>query len=1156
MKYYVTVDTKSKLLELVSKVKEASAIAIDTETTSLNVRTGKIIGVSFTTKVGEGYYIPTLVYNSKTDTLDSLSIDGLSSEEIAKQVLNLCHGKKLIAHNASYDLRIIKNYFGIDLLPSLWIETLLLVHTVMEEGAFGYGGAPFALKTLAKAVQEEIGLDVEKEANQEQVELKASIVKNRGSVSKANYELYKADLEVLSKYACADTDLTFRIAKLFLKRLADEGLDDFFFKDEVMPLYKEVTIPMEERGVRVDLELLNKTKADIEADLASNKKKVIDSLLAIPEARLWILEQAHIKFPPSRRGSYAQKFAEVYKEHLPLPVKKDGKIDTSKKAILNLPDSPYKDFLLNPKEHELDKSELLKISSLLWKDYNEGEYINIQSKKHLGEIVFDKMNIGSLSKTKKGKKQFDDEFVEHLSKTYEWANNLRIYNRLLKIKSTYVDRFLERHENGRYYFYYKQHGTVSGRYGSDAQQLPKPKEEGDDVPIVVHYTNLVRKFLISDEDRIFVDCDYESLEPHCVDPESLIVTRSKLSSSTYGPALSDGMKRLKDVNVGDYILGKDGYHREVLNKWKTRKKIRKIVTNRGVIKCSLDHKFYVNGKWTPAKEIKIGDVFQDMSKHVIKSYESINSISYNNNYNKALPVYSSKTTLPLKEPLGFRTVKEVDGYITGVLLGDGMIQDGMVGIVGLREDKVIDEFYNYFYQLGYKITTIDESDTVRQFRVVSRDVHSFVKNTLGIVKTTNGKKLLRVPDWILHPTTSLKIRLAFLAGLIDSDGTVSKKGNEANISTKCGRFATDIINLGKTFGCDFRLLRSSRMNKNQTRELEWYTVRIVLRDMVTLENKGINNFITVSRKKFTRKSTKARHIVPATIVRFIEDCDSKMDMIDITVDETEEFVLDGFRSHNCFASVSNDPGLQDIFAKGHDFYSTVAIKTENLQGVSADKSAPNFLKKVDANKRNSAKAYSLGIAYGMGEYALGMTLGIPTKEAAKLIEGYLSGFPELRKWREDSRDQMKNLGFVKSAVGRVRHLTRGKDVYDAFGEKILNWQFRRKIASTGQLTKDEVQHCYRDLKNALNNCLNFQIQSLAASVVNRAAIAINRELKRRNIDGLVVAQIHDQLVVSCNREDADEVKDLVQDLMENTTKLKGVTLKAPPEIALNFADGH
>jgi len=772
MKYYVTVDTKSKLLELVNKVKEASAIAIDTETTSLNVRTGKIIGVSFTTKVGEGYYIPTLVYNSKTDTLDSLSIDGLPSEEIAKQVLNLCHGKKLIAHNASYDLRIIKNYFGIDLLPSLWIETLLLVHTVMEEGAFGYGGAPFALKTLAKAVQEEIGLDVEKEANQEQVELKASIVKNGGSVSKANYELYKADLEVLSKYACADTDLTFRIAKLFLNRLADEGLDDFFFKDEVMPLYKEVTIPMEERGVRVDLELLNKTKADIEADLASNKKRVIDSLLAIPEARLWILEQAHIKFPPSRRGSYAQKFAEVYKEHLPLPVKKDGKIDTSKKAILNLPDSPYKDFLLNPKEHELDKSELLKISSLLWKDYNEGEYINIQSKKHLGEIVFDKMNIGSLSKTKKGKKQFDDEFVEHLSKTYEWANNLRIYNRLLKIKSTYVDRFLERHENGRYYFYYKQHGTVSGRYGSDAQQLPKPKEEGDDVPIVVHYNNTVRKFLIADEDKVFVDCDYESLEPHV------------------------------------------------------------------------------------------------------------------------------------------------------------------------------------------------------------------------------------------------------------------------------------------------------------------------------------------------------------------------------------------------FASVSNDPGLQDIFAKGHDFYSTVAIRTENLQGVSADKSAPNFLKKVDANKRNSAKAYSLGIAYGMGEYALGMTLGIPTKEAAKLIEGYLSGFPELRKWREDSRDQMKNLGFVKSAVGRVRHLTRGKDVYDAFGEKILNWQFRRKIASTGQLTKDEVQHCYRDLKNALNSALNFQIQSLAASVVNRAAIAINRELKKRNLDGLVIAQIHDQLVVSCAKKDADEVSKLVQDLMENTTKLKGVTLKAPPEIALNLCDGH
>jgi hypothetical protein len=76
-----------------------------------------------------------------------------------------------------------------------------------------------------------------------------------------------------------------------------------------------------------------------------------------------------------------------------------------------------------------------------------------------------------------------------------------------------MDRFLEKQEDGMYYFYYKQHATVSGRYGSDAQQLPRPKEEGEEDPIVLKYNNLIRGFFISKPGNIFIDCDYSSLEP-------------------------------------------------------------------------------------------------------------------------------------------------------------------------------------------------------------------------------------------------------------------------------------------------------------------------------------------------------------------------------------------------------------------------------------------------------------------------------------------------------------------------------------------------------------------------------------------------------------------------------------------------------------------
>ena len=54
----------------------------------------------------------------------------------------------------------------------------------------------------------------------------------------------------------------------------------------------------------------------------------------------------------------------------------------------------------------------------------------------------------------------------------------------------------------------------------------------------------------------------------------------------------------------------------------------------------------------------------------------------------------------------------------------------------------------------------------------------------------------------------------------------------------------------------------------------------------------------------------------------------------------------------------------------------------------------------------------------------------------------------------------------------------------------------------------------------------------------------------------MVAQIHDQLVMKVVEEQSKEASEIVQHIMETTTKLPGVTLKAPPEIATNLADGH
>ena len=783
-KKYYTVQDEETLKLLHQHIIDSDTIAVDTETTGLNPRKDKVIGWSVSGDEGVGFYLPTLVFNYEKDELILQEINGQSTEVISKNLLKLLIGKKLVFHNASFDVQFIKNYFGVNLLPSVWVDTGLLVHTVYEEGAFGYGN-PFGLKSIAIMNQKELGLDVEEAANKEQIELKESIKSNGGSTTKALYEIFKADLDILSKYASADTDLTLRICNLYLGKLKEEGLEKFFFEDEVMPIYREVTVPMESHGVDLDVELIEKVHGEIVEDQQKNKQIVMDSLLAIPSVKQWVVDTASHTYPVSHKGNWAQNLITRYS--LPLPKsEKTGKYSLTQKNIeafepSNEKEEKVKQFLITGDVSFIDELERHRISMAMWKESNDGDYINIQSKKHLGEIVFGYMGIEPKVKganTKSGRDKFDMDMVEELAKTYPWAENLRVYNKLLKIKSTYVDRFRDRQEDGRYYFYFKQNGTVSGRYGSDAQQLPKPLEEGEEAPIIMKYVNVVRKFLIAGNGRKVIDADYESLEPHC------------------------------------------------------------------------------------------------------------------------------------------------------------------------------------------------------------------------------------------------------------------------------------------------------------------------------------------------------------------------------------------------FASVTGDVALQEIFNKGWDFYSTVAIKTERLNedkkrfpnGVSADKKADNYLKKLDAPARNKAKAYSLGIAYGMEAYALKMTLGVDQKTAEKLVQGYLDGFPQLKEWRENSRLQVKAHGYIKNYVGRVRHLPKVQKTYIKFQDRMMDWRFRKELEP--KYGKDAVIKVYRDYRNGLNNCLNFQLQSLAAAVVNRAALKINRKAQELGLDAICQAQVHDQLIINVNEADAKMFAPYVQEIMENTTKLPGVTLKAPPEISNNWRDGH
>jgi len=484
-KNYVIVRTREQFDQLFSHIESSNLIAYDIETDSLNPRKGSIIGFSVSGNIGVGYYLPTRVWDAEKQQLVDLEVEGHSCHNLARALIRKLKGKKLVMHNGSFDIRFTKAYYGIDLRDDLYCDTLLLRHTLVEDG-------PFGLKTIAIELQNHLGLDAEKEANEEQVLMKQSIKANGGSTTKDNFELYKAELELLGRYACADTDLTLRIMTHYLPILKEQDLWDFFFEQEVMPLYKTVTIKMEEMGTELDMDLIRKTKNDITLDLTALESEIVSELLSLNPVKQWVIERACEAFPPKKRGRFREELL-----NLKNPVN-----PTAIDQFLNgdLPAS------------ELDPQDSVGVSLSLWR-IKEGGFINISSRKQLAEICFKYLGIKPLSQTRKGSDQFDDDLIEELSNTHSWAAKLRDFNKLTKISSAYIDRFLEGAEEGRYYWYFKQAGTTSGRFSSDCQQIPRYLEPGEVSDLVRRYNNILRSFLKAEQGRKLIICDQSSLEP-------------------------------------------------------------------------------------------------------------------------------------------------------------------------------------------------------------------------------------------------------------------------------------------------------------------------------------------------------------------------------------------------------------------------------------------------------------------------------------------------------------------------------------------------------------------------------------------------------------------------------------------------------------------
>jgi DNA polymerase I len=152
------------------------------------------------------------------------------------------------------------------------------------------------------------------------------------------------------------------------------------------------------------------------------------------------------------------------------------------------------------------ETKLAELTSRIYQ--GAGTEFNINSPKQLGEILFEKLNLPIVKKTRKtGGYSTDQSVLEELAQTYELPRLILEYRQIAKLKSTYVDALpvLINPKTGRIHTSFNQTGAATGRLSSSDPNL-------QNIPIRSELGRLIRGAFIPEQGNVLISADYSQVE--------------------------------------------------------------------------------------------------------------------------------------------------------------------------------------------------------------------------------------------------------------------------------------------------------------------------------------------------------------------------------------------------------------------------------------------------------------------------------------------------------------------------------------------------------------------------------------------------------------------------------------------------------------------
>ena len=211
-----------------------------------------------------------------------------------------------------------------------------------------------------------------------------------------------------------------------------------------------------------------------------------------------------------------------------------------------------------------------------------------------------------------------------------------------------------------------------------------------------------------------------------------------------------------------------------------------------------------------------------------------------------------------------------------------------------------------------------------------------------------------------------------------------------------------------------------------------------------------------------------------------------------------------------FAHLSKVPELVMAFVNDMDIHTKTAMDIFHVKE-----------EEVTKDMRRKAKAVNFGILYGISSYGLSEDLNIKPKEAKEFINKYFETYPGVKEYMDKEIEEAKKNGYVKTIMNRKRiieELHSSNHVVRSMGERMA---------------------------------LNTPIQGSSADILKMAMIKIDKYFEDNNIKSTMLLQVHDELIFNVIKEEEEEVRKIVSNIMENIIKLD-VPLKVSIEEGNNW----